>query len=157
MNRAVFVAVALGSNLGDRHGHLAWAVDRLAAFLSDLRVSDVLETEPQGVVDPQPPYLNAAAVGRTTLSARELLDTLLSIESARGRVRTAWRSPRTLDLDLILHGEAVLDEDGLRVPHPHFRERLFVLEPLTQLAPDVRDPVTGATLRELLAALRAAG
>ena len=150
----MLVAIALGSNLGDRRAHLASAVERVAALLVDLRVSDIIETEPLGVTGPQPPYLNAAAVGRTTLPARDLLDRLLAIEAEGGRVRRGWRSPRTLDLDLILHGESLIDENGLQVPHPHFRERAFVLEPLAQVAPEMRDPVTGATIRELLAALR---
>lgn len=150
----MLVAIALGSNLGDRRAHLASAVERVAAFLVDLRVSDIIETDPLGVSESQPPYLNAAVVGRTTLPARDLLDSLLAIEAEGGRVRRGWRSPRTLDLDLILHGESVIDEEGLQVPHPHFRDRLFVLEPLAQIAPEMRDPVTGATMGELLAALR---
>ncbi|HLT18688.1 MAG TPA: 2-amino-4-hydroxy-6-hydroxymethyldihydropteridine diphosphokinase [Thermomicrobiales bacterium] len=154
LNRAGLVAIALGSNLGDRRAHLGSAVERLAAFLVDLRVSDIIETDPLGVTEPQPPYLNAAVVGRTTLPARSVLDRLLAIEAEGGRVRLGWRSPRTLDLDLILHGQSVIDEDGLQVPHPRFRERAFVLEPLAQIAPEMRDPVSGATMGELLAALR---
>jgi 2-amino-4-hydroxy-6-hydroxymethyldihydropteridine diphosphokinase len=94
--------------------------------------------------------LNAAAVGETALSARELLDALLAIEHERGRERPRPNAPRTLDLDLILFGDAVIDEPGLTVPHPRFRERRFVLEPLSEIAPALRDPVTRQTVLELL-------
>ena len=97
-------------------------------------------------------FLNAALVGETTLSARELLDALQAIEQERGRERPYANAPRTLDLDLILLGDVVLEEPGLRVPHPRFRERRFVLEPLAAVAPDLRDPVSGKTVAELLAA-----
>ena len=93
------------------------------------------------------------AVGNTTLSARSLLDALMAIERERGRERPHANAPRTLDLDLILYGDAVLDEPGLIVPHPRFRERRFVLEPLVEVAASLRDPVSGKTARELLADL----
>lgn len=143
------VAVALGSNLGDRAAHLTWALGALAAVITDLRPSPFLNTAPQGVPDPQPDYLNAVAVGHTALSPRELLDTLLTIEAARGRVRPGVRAARTLDLDLILYGARIVDEPGLQVPHPRFRERDFVLGPLAALAPRWRDPVGGETLAAL--------
>jgi len=147
------VAVALGSNLGDRRAHLDHAVAALHNLLSNLSVSMYYDTVPVGVLGPQPVYLNAAAVGDTLLPARALLDALLAIEGARGRARPHPNAPRTLDLDLILVGETVLDEPGLILPHPRFRERRFVLEPLAQIAPDLRDPVSGKTIGELLASL----
>ena len=147
------VAVALGSNLGDRRAHLDHAVAALHNLLSNLSVSMYYDTVPVGVLGPQPVYLNAAAVGDTPLPARALLDALLAIEGARGRARPHPNAPRTLDLDLILFGETVLDEPGLILPHPRFRERRFVLEPLAQIAPDLRDPVSGKTVGELLANL----
>jgi 2-amino-4-hydroxy-6-hydroxymethyldihydropteridine diphosphokinase len=143
--------VALGSNLGDRRAHLEFAVSRLRSFLDLLKVSSYYETEPVGVSEPQPFFLNAVAVGDTTLSARDVLGRLMAIERERGRERVQPNAARTLDLDLILFGDAVIAESVLTVPHPRFRERRFVLEPLVEVAPDVRDPVTGKTAEELLA------
>jgi len=151
----VIAAVTLGSNLGDRAAHLDFAIARLAALLDNLKTSRYYDTVPVGVSGPQPIYLNAAAVGTTTLSARELLDGLLAIERERGRERPHDNAPRTLDLDLILFGDAVIVEPGLVVPHPRFRERRFVLEPLAEVAAGLRDPVTGKTADQLLLDLRA--
>lgn len=147
------VAIALGSNHGDRPAHLEYGFGRLASFLSDMRRSTVRETAPYGV-EPQPPFLNAAAIGLTLLQPRDLLDTLLAIESERGRTRPRPGLPRTLDLDLIFYDQDIIDERGLQVPHPRFRERRFVLEPLAELAPDWIDPGTGKTVGQLLEEMR---
>jgi len=88
------------------------------------------------------------------MPARELLERLLAIENERGRERPYPNAPRSLDLDLLLFGEATIDEPGLVVPHPRFRERRFVLEPLAEIAPDMKDPVTGKTVAELLKSIR---
>ncbi|MFI4998109.1 MAG: 2-amino-4-hydroxy-6-hydroxymethyldihydropteridine diphosphokinase [Hyphomicrobiales bacterium] len=146
-------AVALGSNVGDRFAHLDHGVARLQTILSDLRVSQIRETVPVGAPGPQSLYLNAVAIGQTALSPGELLDALLAIEQERGRERPFPNAARTLDLDLILLGPAVVDQPALIVPHPRFRERRFVLEPLAELAPDMRDPVTGLSVAELLGRL----
>jgi len=145
----VFAAIALGSNLGDRRAHLDYAVSRLRANLHNLAVSGYRETDPVGVPEPQPSYLNAAVVGETTLGARDLLNLLLAIEDERGRQRPHANAARTLDVDLILYGDSVIAEPGLQVPHPRFRERLFVLDPLAEIAPDTVDPLTGLTMRQL--------
>ena len=147
------VAVALGSNCGDRRGHLDYAVSTLRTLLTNLTVSRYYDTVPVGVSGPQALFLNAAAVGDTTMSARALLDALLAIENERGRERPYPNAPRTLDLDVILFGDAIVKEPGLTVPHPRFRERRFVLEPLAEVAPDLRDPVSGKTIAELFAAV----
>jgi 2-amino-4-hydroxy-6-hydroxymethyldihydropteridine diphosphokinase len=148
------VAIALGSNLGDREAHLAFAVHQLQGLLTGLRVSSWHETAPVGV-SPQPDFLNGAVVGHTIMGARMLLERLLAIEQERGRRRPHDGAPRTLDLDLILFGGEVIDEPGLRVPHPRFRERLFVLEPLAEIAGDWIDPVTGRSIEELTALAKA--
>ena len=147
-------AVALGSNLGDRSAHLDFAVSKVQPLLRHFRVSRYHDTVPVGAARPQPLYLNAAAVGETTLTAREVLDALLAIEQMRGRQRPYPNAPRTLDLDLILFGDCVIDEPGLIVPHPRFRERRFVVGPLAEIAPDLVDPVTGKTVAELALAAR---
>jgi len=147
--------VAFGSNVGDRYKHITDAAAQVAAILSSFRLSSIIETAPVGAgLEGDPPYLNAVGLGESDLAPRALLKRLQDIESAAGRTRPYPGAPRTLDLDLILAGDAVVDEEGLQVPHPRFRERRFVLGPLAELEPDLRDPVTGRTARELLARLR---
>lgn len=148
MRRAV---IAVGSNLGDRRAAVAFAADRLSSLLSGASLSDIIETEPEGNgLEAQPLYLNAVIVGDTPLAAQALLGELLAIEGAFGRERPYPGAPRTLDLDLVLLGDEIVDEPGLSLPHPRFRERFFVLGPLAELAPDTRDPVTGLKVTELL-------
>ena len=146
------IAIALGSNLGNKAAHLDWAVSRLRGFIGGLEVSSYIETAPVGVPD-QPDFLNAAIVGHTDLPPRAVLEALLALEAERGRVREKAGEPRPLDLDLILYGNMVIDEPGLAVPHPRFRERAFVLGPLAEIAPSIVDPVSGRTVAELAEAL----
>lgn len=127
------VAIALGSNLGNRQAHLAYAVDRLREILTSVRVSSIHETAPEGVDEPQPDYLNAVVSGDTTLSPLALLQRLLAIERERGRTRPSLRASRTLDLDLILYGDEVINTPDLIVPHPRYKERTFVTEPLSEV------------------------
>ena len=141
----------MGSNLGDRRAAVTFATERLSALLADVSQSDVVETEPEGEgFETQPPYLNAVVVGNTTLTARALLEELMAIERAFGRERPYAGAPRTLNLDLVLLGDEMVDEPDLQVPHPRFRQRFFVLGPLAQVAPDMCDPVTGLKVGELL-------
>ena len=149
------VAIALGSNLGDREGAFQFAISRLTHLIPDLLVSHFIETDPVGKgLEGQPRYLNAVAVGETGLSAREVLDQLLAIERAYGRERPYPSAPRTLDLDLVLLGDAIVDTPDLQVPHPRFRERLFVLEPLAEVASEMMDPVSRLSVAELLERVR---
>ena len=143
-------AIALGSNLGDRALLLRRGADALRGVLADLTVSSAHETAYVGADVAQPPYLNAAAIGETSLTARGLLEVLLETERHFGRDRPYPDAPRTLDLDLILFGMEIHDAPGLIVPHPRFRRRRFVLEPLAEIAADWIDPVTGRTIDELL-------
>jgi 2-amino-4-hydroxy-6-hydroxymethyldihydropteridine diphosphokinase len=148
----VRAAIALGSNLGERAAALNGAAQELGRHLDGLTVSDFIDTQPEGVVG-QPAFLNGAVVGDWDGGPRTLLDLLLAIERAARRERPYPGAPRTLDLDLILFGPAIIDEPGLVVPHPRFRERRFVLEPLCQIAPELVDPLTGRTVAELYRAL----
>ena len=148
------VAIALGSNLGDRRAALAFAADRLAALLDKPVLSDIIETDPVGEgLEDQPLYLNAALVGETSLDARALLEALRQIETDYGRTRPFPGAARTLDLDLVLFGDSLVSEADLEVPHPRFRERFFVLGPLAEIAPEMRDPLTGLKVWELLRVL----
>ena len=150
----VRVAVAIGSNLGNRDAAIAFAATQLSALFSNFTLSDVVETWPVGEgTGDQNLYLNAVAIGDTDLTARQLLDALMAIEQAFGRERPFPNAARTLDLDLILHGGDIVVEEGLEVPHPRFRERFFVLGPLAEIAPDMVDPVSGMRVTELLRAL----
>ncbi|MBK7862184.1 MAG: 2-amino-4-hydroxy-6-hydroxymethyldihydropteridine diphosphokinase [Archangiaceae bacterium] len=149
--------VGLGSNLGDRRAHLDAAVAKLEAT----RVSTYLETAAllaPGDAVPQPAYLNAVAEVETALEPHALLARLREIEQAEGRPaqRERWQ-PRTLDLDLLLYGDRVIDSPDLEVPHPELHRRRFVLEPLCELAPTALHPRLKITVRELLAQLMLKG
>ena len=145
--------IGIGSNLGDRETHLRTALDRLAAEegIEVVAVSRLRETGPVGPVE-QGPFLNGAVQVTTDLPPRELLARLLDVEERLGRVRGERFGPRTIDLDLLVYGDEIVDEPGLSVPHPRLHERRFALEPLAELAAGLvvpgRGPVS-ALLSEL--------
>ena len=145
--------IGLGANLGGREETLRQAIAILAAAdrVAVIRVSELRETDPVGMVD-QPRFLNGAVAVETALAPRELLETLLRIERELGRVRGERWGPRTIDLDLLLYGDEVVDEPGLTIPHPRLHERRFALEPIAELDPTVEVPRRGR-VSELLAAL----
>ena len=148
--------IALGSNMGNRELNLLRAVAEIGR-LPDGKVtglSPFYETSPVGVTD-QPSFYNAVLRLHTALSPHELLERLLGIEKdVFGRTRTTYWGPRRMDLDLLLHGDACIAEDGLVVPHPRMAERRFVLQPLCDIAPELVHPVLGKSIVELLGALR---
>lgn len=157
------VVVALGSNVPPRRRALDAAVARLAR-LPGTRLVATSRWRPSAPVDPPPgvpsgEFLNGACLLHTTLAPRALLDALLAIEAELGRVRRVRNGPRTIDLDLVVYGDLVLDEPGLTIPHPRAHERAFVLEPAADVAPGMRHPLAGLTLaalRDRLAAARGA-
>jgi 2-amino-4-hydroxy-6-hydroxymethyldihydropteridine diphosphokinase len=155
----ITAAIALGSNVGDRGAHIAFALEALGRLPGTrmLAKSTIIETAPVGP-GPQGPYLNAAAVLETILPPHELLSHLLAIERQRGRERSAVRrwGPRTLDLDLLLYGDQTIDEEGLCVPHPRLQERLFVLAPLAEILPDAVVPGLNRTVAQLLSQIEGA-
>jgi GTP cyclohydrolase-4 len=150
------VAIALGSNLGDRQANVAGALQRIRAFVDIDRISSAYRTAPVGYED-QPEFLNLACTGVTALSAHELRDALRDVELRIGRRAAVPMGPRAIDLDLLLFDGLTLADEELTIPHPGLQSRAFVLIPLAEIAPDWRDPASGLTIRELAARVNPAG
>lgn len=145
------VYLSLGSNIGDRAANLRAAVEALpAAGINVLRVSPTYETEPVEHTA-QAWFLNLVVEAETELFPAQLLARTARIERELGRIRSVPRGPRTLDIDILLYGSAVVRTPQLQIPHPRMQQRRFVLKPLADLAPDLRHPVLQKTIRELLA------
>lgn len=143
------VYLAIGSNVGDSRAHIEQAIDLLAGKLHDLRSAPLYASKAIGYTD-QADFLNTAVCGRTDLSPTDLLVWLKSLEQRVGRTASFRWGPREIDIDIIFYGDQVIDNERLTVPHPAFRERDFVLQPLSDLNPSLTDPVTGQTVSELL-------
>ncbi len=150
------VAIAIGSNIGDRQGNVAAAIHKLRSYVSIERISSVYETRPVGFVD-QPDFLNLACTGTTDLAPHALRDALAKIERQIGRRATIPLGPRAIDLDLLLYDATVMRDEECTLPHPGLSTRAFVLVPLAEIAPTLIDPLSGKTIGELAAAVDKSG
>ncbi|MEQ8602735.1 MAG: 2-amino-4-hydroxy-6-hydroxymethyldihydropteridine diphosphokinase [Marivibrio sp.] len=150
-DKGVEILLALGSNQGDRRANLRAAIEALPPAIAVAAQSRVYETAPMYVAD-QPAFLNMALRGTSALTPENLLARLKAIEAAVGRVETFRNGPRAIDLDILYYGDRIVDAPGLEIPHPRIAERAFVLIPAADVAPERRDPRTGRTVAEMLAA-----
>jgi 2-amino-4-hydroxy-6-hydroxymethyldihydropteridine diphosphokinase len=147
------VYLSLGSNLGNREGHLRQAIERLdRTGARVVRRSSIYETEPRDLRE-QPWFLNQVVESETALFPIQLLSAIQKIERELGRKRVTPKGPRTIDIDILLYGNFTIRTNALEIPHPRMLERRFVLEPLAEIAPDLRHPVSRKTIRDLLASV----
>lgn len=152
MHKIAFVS--LGSNVGDRVANLRAAIERIGNLGEVIATSSIYETEPVEFLA-QPWFLNCVVKLATEKMPKQLLAAILTIEKEMGRQRHQKKGPRTIDIDILLFGNSVVETQGLTIPHPSMHERRFVLEPMSEIAPDVRHPVFKQRMRELLEALPA--
>ena len=152
---SVTAYIAMGSNLGVRWKNLELAVEKLRATpgIDVLKVSSWLDNPSVGGPDDAPRFLNGAVEISTTLSPRELLQVLMQIEASMGRVRSMENAPRVIDLDILLYGNQIISEPDLEIPHPRMHERAFVLQPMEEIARDLKHPMLKQTMHELLESL----
>ena len=143
------IYLSLGSNLADREANLSQAIAQLPPAVRVLRVSPIYETEPVDYAA-QPWFLNLVVEAETSLSPADLLAHTTAIEQGLGRIRTTPQGPRTIDIDILLYGDVVVQTGNLQIPHPRMPQRRFVLAPLADLAPNLRHPVTHQTVTEML-------
>ncbi len=146
------VYLSLGSNIGDREANLSNAVSRLETLGRVLAVSSYYETEPVEVTE-QPWFLNCAVEFETNQTPQQLMKSLLQIEWEMGRRRVQKKGPRSVDIDILLFDDGIIDSKELTIPHPAMQGRRFVLEPLAEIAPEAKHPISKKTIRELLDAL----
>ena len=150
MHKRVYLSV--GSNLGDRAAHLKGAIKRMDTLGKIMAVSSFYETEPVELTA-QPWFLNCAVELDTEKMPKQLLTSIFDIEEEMGRRRVQKKGPRTVDIDILLFGNSIIKAKGLTIPHPAMHDRRFVLEPLAEIAPEIRHPIFKRTIRELRDAL----
>jgi len=150
----IVVALALGSNIGDKRQNLQQAVEALEErkILSQIREAPVYESDPMYLID-QPAFMNSVVVGHTALSPLDMLSALKRLETDIGRRVSVRNGPRLIDLDIILHGNSLTSDDILEIPHPRMHERPFVLQPLADILPNWQHPVTGVSIHDMWALL----